>query len=172
MKWKEKIERSCVGWSQVTLFGIQADISKWFASTGASVTSIEIDPKHRDVAMQNTAGMDVNVILGAALDIMPQLISANRKFDFIFVDAAWEEQFAYFELATKLVRKGGVVYVDNVVREVFEGGDLQGKDGERETLVTRVGRVEGVTATLISTVSGHKTEVDEMVDGFILAVVE
>jgi len=148
----------------------------WFASTGAHVTSIEINPKHRDVAMQNiaSAGKDVEsrveVILGAALDVMPKLREEGRKFDFVFLDADWDEQFEYFAEAVKLTRKGGAIYVDNVVRELFEGGDAEG----RETLVSRVGGMKGmgVSATMISTVSGWKKDPGEMVDGFLLAVVE
>ncbi|KAG4437840.1 hypothetical protein IFR05_006686 [Cadophora sp. M221] len=150
----------------------------WFASTGASVTSIEINPKHRDIALENVAqaqeheGMEgsgrVEIILGAALDVMPRLREEGRVFDFVFLDADWDEQWEYFVEAVKLTRKGGVVYVDNVVRELFEGGDVEG----RETLVSKVGRIEGVSATLISTVSGWKKEPGDMVDGFLLAVVE
>ncbi|KAH9206280.1 O-methyltransferase, family 3 [Leptodontidium sp. 2 PMI_412] len=144
----------------------------WFASTGASVTSIEINPKHRDIALKNIAqaGMagNIDIILGAALDVMPKLREEGRVFDFVFLDADWDEQWEYFVEAVKLTRKGGVVYVDNVVRELFEGGDVEGK----ETLVSKVGRMEGVTATMISTVSGWKKEPGDMVDGFLLAVVE
>ncbi|TVY89233.1 Caffeoyl-CoA O-methyltransferase, partial [Lachnellula willkommii] len=63
----------------------------WFASTGAKVTSIEIDAKHRDVALENTKGLDVDIILGAALDVLPRLAAQGRKFDFVFIDAAWQE---------------------------------------------------------------------------------
>jgi hypothetical protein len=49
---------------------------------------------------------------------------------------------------------------------------LESEDvGESESLVTKVGRVEGVTATLVSTVSGHKGKAEEMFDGLLLAVV-
>lgn len=65
----------------------------WFASSGAHVTSIEINPKHRDIALQNisSAGKDVEsrveIILGAALDVMPKLRDEGRIFDFVFLDA-------------------------------------------------------------------------------------
>lgn len=142
----------------------------WFASTGAHVTSIEINPKHRDVALQNTEGLDVEIILGAALDVLPKLEGEGKKFDFVFIDAAWEEQSKYFEWAVKLARKGGAVYVDNVVRELLEQDDL----GEREGLVSKVGQLKGkgVQASLISTVSGWKGKEEEMMDGFLLAIVE
>lgn len=139
----------------------------WFAGTGAKVTSIEIDPKHRDVALENTKGLDVEIILGAALDVLPKLASEGRKFDFIFIDAAWEEQWEYFQWAVKLTRQNGCIYVDNVVQELLESESL-----ESESLVTKVGREENVNATLISTVSNHGENWEEMFDGFLLAVVK
>jgi predicted O-methyltransferase YrrM len=139
----------------------------WFASTGAKVTSIEINPKHRDVALENTKGLDVEIILGAALDVLPKLAEEGKKFDFVFIDADWDEQWEYFQWAVKLTRGNGCIYVDNVVRELLEHENV----GEDESLVTKVGREESVTATLVSTVSSHKAKVDEMFDGFLLAVV-
>ena len=139
----------------------------WFASTGAKVTSIEIDPKHRDVALENTKGLDVDIILGAALDVLPKLASEGRKFDFIFIDAAWEEQWDYFQWAVRLTRGNGCIYVDNVVRELLNGEKL-----ENDSLVTKVGMEEKVNATLISTISSHKGNTEEMLDGFLLAVVK
>ena len=140
----------------------------WFASTGAKVTSIEINPKHRSVALENTKGLDVEIILGAALDVLPKLAEEGRKFDLVFIDADWEEQWEYFQWAVKLTRAYGCIYVDNVVRELLEHENVGGD----ESLVTKVGNEESVTATLVSTVSSHKAKVDEMFDGFLLAVVK
>ncbi|RFU35577.1 hypothetical protein B7463_g837, partial [Scytalidium lignicola] len=140
----------------------------WFARTGAKVTSIEINPKHKDVALQNTKGLDVEIILGAALDVLPKLAAEGRKFDLTFIDAAWEEQYEYFQWAVQLTRENGCIYVDNVVRELLEHGDV----GESESLLTKVGREDQVTATLVSTVSSHKGRAEDMFDGFLLAVVK
>ncbi|KAH8805092.1 S-adenosyl-L-methionine-dependent methyltransferase [Xylogone sp. PMI_703] len=140
----------------------------WLAETGTKVTSIEINPKHRDVALENTKGLDVELILGAALDVLPKLVEEGRKFDFIFIDAAWEEQWEYFQWAVKLTRANGCIYVDNVVRELLESE----KVGEGETLITKVGREEKVRATVMSVVSSQNGKVDEMLDGFLLAVVK
>lgn len=142
-----------------------------FAKTGAHVTSIEINPKHRDIALQNTKGQgfeNVDIILGAGLDVLPELEKEGRKFDFVFVDASWGEQWEYFEWAVKLTRKGGCIYVDNVVREMFE----EIAEGQtKESLVSRVGKDDRVQATLISTISSHKN-VGDMVDGFLMAIVK
>jgi predicted O-methyltransferase YrrM len=140
----------------------------WFAKTGANVTSIEINPKHRDVALENTKGLDVEILLGAALDVMPKLAEEGKKFDFIFIDASWDEQFEYFQWAMKLARPKGCIYVDNVVRPLVGTGDLP----EGETLLTRVGREKGVDASLVTTLSSHKDRADAMMDGFLLAVVK
>ena len=143
--------------------------SIWFASTGAKVTSIEINPKHRDVALENTKGFDVEVILGAALEVLPKLAAEGRQFDFIFIDADWGQQWDYFEWAVKLTRLNGCIYVDNVVRELLESDTLGEKD---ESLVTKVGKEDKVTATLVPVVTSHKGKTSEMFDGFLLAVVK
>ena len=147
----------------------------WFASAGCSVTSIEINPKHRDVAMENikNAGYEnqVEIVLGAALDVMPKLAADGKKFDLVFIDADWGEQWEYFDWAVKMTRSRGCIYVDNVVREMLESETVEGKAAER-TLVAKVGKDERVQATMVSTVSSHKTRADEMFDGFLLAVVK
>jgi predicted O-methyltransferase YrrM len=140
----------------------------WFAEAGAKVTSIEINPKHRDVALENTRGLDVEVLLGAALEVLPKLEAEGRKFDLVFIDADWVEQWEYFDYAVKLLRPKGCVYVDNVVRELLESNAT---DGTKESLVTKVGRDKRVSATLIPTVATHKSRADEVFDGFLLAVV-
>jgi predicted O-methyltransferase YrrM len=134
------------------------------------VTSIEINPKHRDVALENTAAYkdQVDIILGSALDVMPKLAKEGKKFDFVFIDASWEHQYEFFRLAIALTREGGCIYVDNVVRELFEHHDFD----KQETLLTKVGSETKVQATLMSTVSSHKGKVGEMVDGFLLAIVK
>lgn len=143
----------------------------WFAKTGARVTSIEIDPKHRAVALENLhhAGLDANIVLGAALDVLPRLYEAGDRFDFVFVDADWGEQWEYFDWAAKLTRKGGAIYVDNVVQMMM--GD--GEDGVKSegSLVVRAGKDERVRATLVPTISAHKNPGNAFIDGFLLAIV-
>lgn len=141
----------------------------WFARTGAKVTSIEIDPKHRNVALKNTEGLDVEIILGAALDVLPKLAAEGCKFDFIFIDAAWAEQWQYIQWAVKLARVNGCIYVDNVIRGLLESENVGDAD---ESLVTKVGREGKVTATLVPVITSKKGNVEEMYDGFLLAVVK
>lgn len=149
--------------------------SIWFASTGAHVTSIEISKKHKAVAEENikVAGYAdrVNIELGAALDVLPKLAERGEKFDLVFIDADWGEQWEYFDWAVKMTRKRGCIYVDNVVRTMLEDGTTDPAKAEG-SLVAKVGKDERVTATLVSTVGSHKGRVDEAFDGFLMAVVK
>lgn len=144
----------------------------WFAESvpGVKVTSLEFNPKHRDVALENVKGLDnVDIILGKALDILPKLADEGRVFDFVFIDADWDGQQQYFDWAVKMTRKGGAIYVDNVVRQLTESeeGDTAGW-----ALVEHIKADERVDATIIPTFSTHKEAIDELVDGFVLAMVK
>ncbi|KAK2593313.1 hypothetical protein QQS21_008995 [Conoideocrella luteorostrata] len=144
----------------------------WFAKAGAQVTSIEISEKHRDVALENlhAAGLDANIVLGAALDVLPKLAEAGGQFDLVFIDADWGEQWEYFDWAAKMVRKGGAIYVDNVVQTMMEDGEAFSA-GDK-SLVARVGADSRVKATMVPTISAYKTTSgDPWVDGFLLAIV-
>jgi len=84
------------------------------------VVTLEYEPKHAEVARANLvrAGVDdrVEVIVGAALDTLPQLMGRPEPFDLIFIDADKENNSAYVEWAIKLGAQGSVILVDNVVR--------------------------------------------------------
>ena len=59
---------------------------------GVKVTSIEINPRHRDVTLQNikvfSNAENAEVILGAALDMLPALSAEGRVFDFVVIGKA------------------------------------------------------------------------------------
>ncbi|KAI1634801.1 S-adenosyl-L-methionine-dependent methyltransferase [Biscogniauxia mediterranea] len=143
-----------------------------FVRAGARVTSIEISERHQQVARENLAEAAdaVEFVLGAALDVLPRLAREGRTFDLVFIDADWAEQHAYFDWAVRLAsRPGACVYVDNAVRALLEHEGAV--EGAAESLITRVGRDERVSATLVPTVSSHKMVSENMFDGFLLAVV-
>ncbi|KAK1065495.1 hypothetical protein LTR12_003991 [Friedmanniomyces endolithicus] len=123
----------------------------WLAESvpGIHVTSIEFSAKHRDVALENTKGMpNVEIRLGAAEEVMGELGREGRVFDFVFVDANWDQQ------ALNLL-------------DIPEEGD------EADWSLIEFVRGDGrVTATLIPTVSTHKVDVGALVDGFVLARVK
>ena len=90
--------------------------------SGGRLTTIELDPKHAEVARSNIsrAGLKdvVEIRIGSALDVLPQLSAEKRgPFDLIFIDADKQNIPAYFEWSMKLSHQGTVIIVDNVVRD-------------------------------------------------------
>jgi len=88
---------------------------------GGRLVTLEVDPKHTEVARKNIAraGLSdvVELRLGRALDTLPKLAAEGRgPFDLIFIDADKENNVAYVEWAIKLGRPGSVIVVDNIAR--------------------------------------------------------
>lgn len=142
----------------------------WLAESmpGIKVTSIEFDPKHKEVAEQNTKGMDnIDIRLGAALDVLPQLQGEGAQFDLILIDADWPNQHRYFDWAVRLAKKGACIYVDNVVWKITRS-QSQG-DPEARALIEQIKSDERVEATLIPTLSNYDTDTRALVDGIVIA---
>ncbi|KAG9102827.1 hypothetical protein FRC06_001016 [Ceratobasidium sp. 370] len=139
---------------------------------GGKLTTLEIDPHHAEVARKNIerAGLSdrVDIVLGPAIDTLPTL-GPDHSFDFAFIDADKISNPAYFKQAQRLVKPGGVIIVDNVVRNGRVGDESvtdedQSVKGTRE-LLNQVGQDPTVEATTIATVG------DKGYDGFMYAVV-
>lgn len=90
---------------------------------GGRVTTIEAEAAKVERARANLerAGVAgaVDIIRGDALDALGRIArepgSAGR-FDFAFIDADKERSIEYFDAALPLVRRGGIIGVDNVTR--------------------------------------------------------
>lgn len=54
----------------------------------------------------------IKLVEGNALDVMPKM---KKKFDFIFLDADKEDYKALFDFSMVLLKKGGVIFVDNLL---------------------------------------------------------
>ena len=139
---------------------------------GGSLITLEVDPKHAQVARANLARAGLaevaEVRVGAALDTLPKLAAEGRgPFDLIFIDADKPSNPAYFEWALKLSRRGSLIIIDNVVRDgkvIDANSDDENVQGVRR-LNDLLASEPRVTATAIQTV-GSKGY-----DGFAIALV-
>lgn len=96
----------------------------WLAralAPGGRLVTIEENPRHAEVARANFARAGVTKLIdlkiGTALDVLPLLAGSGHAFDMAFIDADKENNAAYADWAATLVRPGGLVVIDNVVRE-------------------------------------------------------
>ncbi len=86
------------------------------------LVTLEIDPKHADVARANIAHAGlasiVEIRLGPALDTLDQLRAEGvPSFDLIFIDADKPTAADYFTRSLALARVGSLIIVDNVIRK-------------------------------------------------------
>ncbi len=136
------------------------------------LVSLEVDPKHAEVARANLARAGVSdrveVRLGRASESLAKLEREHvGPFDLTFVDADKTGYPEYFDWAVRLSRAGGVVIADNVVRR-GDVADPNSTDenvlGARRMLAT-IGSDDRVEATVVQTV-GPKGY-----DGFAFALI-
>ena len=139
---------------------------------GGRLISLEIDPRHGEVARANLAraGVDgvAEVRIGAALDTLPKLADENvGPFDLVFIDADKANIPEYFKWGLKLSRPGAVIIVDNVVRNgaVLDDSGRDANVAGVRRLIELLNSLPEVEATTVQTV-GSKGY-----DGFTLAVV-
>jgi predicted O-methyltransferase YrrM len=90
--------------------------------SGGRLTTLEVDPKHADVARVNfeRAGLSglIDLRVGPAIEALPQLEAEGKgPFDLVFIDADKPSTPDYFRWALKLSRKGTLIIVDNVIRK-------------------------------------------------------
>lgn len=154
--------------------------SIWIATQNPEIhiTTLEVNPKHADVARHNieAAGVSnrVDIIVGPALETLSRLQaeveSARRpRFGFVFIDADKANNWNYFDFAANMTLPGGPIFVDNVVRRGNvvneEMLDAEPNQGARK-VIEEVGVDQRVDAVVMQTV-GEKNY-----DGFLMAVVK
>jgi predicted O-methyltransferase YrrM len=145
----------------------------WLASalpTDGRLVSLELSPHHADVARDNISragyGARVEVRAGPAIETLPGLLTEfGRTFDLAFIDADKPSNADYFKAALRLVRPGGAILVDNVVRK-GEVADPVSEDpnvaGVRR-LVDLIAAEPRASATVLQTVG------EKGYDGFLMA---
>jgi predicted O-methyltransferase YrrM len=84
-----------------------------------SLISLELEPKHAEIARRflAQAGLAdrVEIRLGPALSSLENLAGAE-PFDMLFIDANKDQYPEYLEWGLRLVRPGGLILADNVLR--------------------------------------------------------
>ncbi len=135
------------------------------------VVTLEINEEYALVAQQNIERSgykeQVEIILGNALDSLPNLKKAGHLFDFIFIDADKPNNPAYLKWALKLAHPGAIIIADNVVRNGAVTDEISEDERVRgvQQFIDLLKEEPRIEATAIQTV-GVKGY-----DGFVLAIV-
>ena len=137
------------------------------------LVTLEIDPHHAEVARANLdaagIGDKVEIRVGPAVETLSRMETESEgPFDLVFIDADKPNNVAYLKAALALARPGGLIVVDNVVRE---GRVTDASSADEAILGTRalfnaVAAEPRLSATAIQTVGAKGW------DGFLIAVVD
>ncbi|KAK7007587.1 O-methyltransferase-domain-containing protein [Favolaschia claudopus] len=133
------------------------------------VVALELEPSHAQALEENVKAAQlsskIKVIVGPAHQSMKDLPSA-KPFDLVFIDADKQNNTNYFIEGKRLVRKSGVIIVDNVGRN-GRPADLDDHDAKVEGvrgLLRYIKDDAEVEATTIHTVG------EKGFDGFLYAI--
>jgi predicted O-methyltransferase YrrM len=147
----------------------------WLAAAlpeGGQLITLEIDPKHAQVARANFAraglASRIELRLGPAIESLEALEGEHHApFDLIFIDADKANNPHYVSAALRLSRRGSLIIVDNVVRRgaVLDALSTDPHVGGTRRVHELLAAEPRVCASAIQTVGskGH--------DGFAIAVV-
>ena len=148
----------------------------WLASglpEDGNLISLEIDPKHADVAQRNISMFKfvdkVSIKVGDALESLREMVETNMDpFDLIFIDAEKNQYRAYLEWSIKLSRPGTLIIADNVVRR----GEIINKNSTDASVLgirefnQSLSEEPRLKATVLQTVGAKRY------DGFTMMVVD
>ncbi len=174
-KFLELMVRICGARRVLEIGTLGAYSTIWMARAlpaGGQVVTLEIDPRHAEIARTNLqrAGVleRVEIALGPARETLSGLQQRGAApFDLVFIDADKKSLPDYLELALQLSRPGTVIIADNVVRDgkvldpESKDADIQGVRRMTEMMASN----PRLRATAIPTVGARGY------DGFAMAVV-
>ncbi|MDD4066711.1 MAG: O-methyltransferase [Clostridia bacterium] len=146
---------TCIGYSSACFTQLLTENGK--------IDTMEIEDIRVQQANENLSILGVkdkiNIIQGDAIDMLPTLINANKKYDFIFIDAAKGKYLEFFNYSLQLLKDSGIIIADNVL---YKGMVMNGYNGHKHrTAVTKLRNY----IDYITHLKGYKSEIIDIGDG-------
>lgn len=100
-----------------------------------SLTTIEIDETRFNIAKENFKKSKLNGVNQILGDAGEEIKKLNKKFDFVFIDAAKGQYKIFFEDSFKLLNEDGIIFIDNIM---FRGYLYRESPKRYKTIVKRL----------------------------------
>lgn len=100
-----------------------------------SLTTIEIDETRFNTAKENFKKSKLNGVNQILGDAGEEIKKLNKKFDFVFIDAAKGQYKIFFEDSFKLLNEDGIIFIDNIM---FRGYLYRESPKRYKTIVKRL----------------------------------
>ena len=110
-------------------------MSEEIQDRNGNLTTIEIDGDRFKIAQSNFEKSNLKGIEQILGDATEEIEKLNKTFDFIFIDAAKGQYKKFFEDSYKLLNKGGIVFIDNIL---FRGYLYKESPKRFKTIVKRL----------------------------------
>jgi predicted O-methyltransferase YrrM len=175
-KWLHLLARA-IGARRILEVGTLGGYSAiWLASAlpaDGRLVSLELEERHATVARANLhhagLGERAEVRVGPAAETLAGMVEAGEdRFDLCFIDADKPGYPTYLRHALELVRPGGCIVADNVVR----GGGIADPDSTDASVLGVRATLEAMAAEPRLSTTVIQTVGDKGYDGFALAIVE
>jgi predicted O-methyltransferase YrrM len=141
---------------------------------GGRVVTCDMDARHLANARRfwAKAGVDGKIEFkhGIALDTLDALVADGQRgrFDLAFIDANEEEHDAYYERSLVLIRRGGVIVLDNIFVQGLAAGDPERGQPVGDRDAVRTAAVRELNAKLLRDERVSITSIP-LSDGIMLA---
>ena len=141
-------------------------IAMLLCSENASLTGIEIDETAKEKAQENYKIFGVEkrakIFLGDASEIIPLL---TGEYDFIFLDGPKGHYAEYLPHLLKILKKGGVLFADNVLFRGYVSGAVKTPHRYMTTKHAMEKFIVGITTN-----KGLKTQIYDIEDGVSVTI--
>ena len=121
-----------------TYTGLSALAMAQALTEDGKITCIDRDKRFTQLAKQlwQRANVSERIILhlGEAMPLLEEISRQRQSFDLVFIDANKSSYKVYYEMVLPLLRKNGVVMVDNVL---WHGRVLEQNDDSKATVAIR-----------------------------------
>lgn len=104
-----------------TATGFSSMLISEYVNKNTAIDTIEKVPARIEGALKNYSKYNkenrINLIKGDALDVLKTLVEEEKTYDFVFMDAAKGQYMSFAESVYKLLKSGGILVTDNVLKD-------------------------------------------------------
>jgi len=151
-------------------FGFSACLTMFYMEKSGKLTTIERNANLFQTARANFIKMgfenSIELIEGDAANILPDLCKQQKRYDFIFMDAAKGQYVNFLPYCMQLLNSGGILAADNIFSRGFVTND-------RETIPKRQRTTHDRMREFLRQISNTEklqTSIVPIGDGLVIAV--
>lgn len=110
-------------------------IAKEIVQNNGKLYTIEIDKERYDKSLENFEKFQIKNVISIHGDALAEISKIENTFDLVFIDASKGHYMKFFEDSYKILKKNGIIFIDNIL---FRGYLYKDYPRRMKTIVTRL----------------------------------